>query len=163
MSNIDEFMKKAGEKLNVARDVVMDMADKAGKKAGELYGDAKIRIKIADVQRDINNLYKEIGKAAYTANRAGEDVAPVIDDKCDEVRRLYDEMEELSKSLNKNTDPSPADDDDGVIEVEVHEAPEAPEPTEEAPEPTEEAPEPAPEAEAEPTAEPEPEEAEPAE
>lgn len=126
MPNIDELMKKAGEKMNEARDVVMDLADKAGKKAGEIYGDAKIRIKIADVQKDINSLYKEVGKAAYTANRAGEDVSAVVNDKCDEIQRLYAEMEELSKSLNKNSAEESASDDgadDGVIEVEAGEAP----------------------------------------
>ncbi len=118
----DDLMKKVGVKMNEVRDIVMDFTDKAGKKAGEIYGDTKTKLKIADVQKDINNLYKEVGKAAYTANRSGEDVSAVIGDKCDEIARLYAEMEELSQSLAKAKDEDGAEDDGGVIEVEASEA-----------------------------------------
>ena len=130
--DFDELMKKVGVKMNEARDVVMDLTDKAGKKAGEIYGDTKVRLKIADVNRDINNLYKEVGKAAYTANRAGEDISAVINEKCDEIQRLYEEMEELAKSIAKPEEEEAEADD--VIEVEAEESEsEAPaeEPTEE--------------------------------
>ncbi len=127
MPNIDEMMKKTGEKMNEARDAVLDLADKAGKKISELYGDARVRLKIAEVQKDINSLYKDIGKAAYTANRSGEDVSAVINEKCDEIQRLYAEMEELSRSLEKEQEQEGSDGGD-VIEVEAAEAPEAPAP-----------------------------------
>ncbi len=134
--DFDEIMKKVGSKMNDVRDVVLDFTDKAGKKAGEVYGDAKVKIKLADVQRDINSLYKEIGAAAYTANRAGEDISAVINDKCAEVERLYAEMEEIAKNLTKEKADGvvyEADDDDIVVtESASEETPE--ETTEEAPE-----------------------------
>ena len=118
--DFDEMMKKVGIKMNEVRDIVMDFTDKAGKKAGEIYGDTKIKLKIADVQRDISKLYKEIGKAAYIANRAGEDVSAVINDKCDEVERLEAEMEELAKGLAKaKAEAGETDEADDVIEVEA--------------------------------------------
>lgn len=132
--DFDGLMKKVGEKMNEARDVVMDLTDKAGKKAGEIYGDTKIRLKIADVQRDINNLYKEVGKAAYVANRAGEDVSAVIGEKCDEIQRLCAEMEELGKGLVKEE----AEEADDVIEVEAQESEAEAEPEAATEEPAEE-------------------------
>ena len=107
--DFDEMMKKVGVKMNEVRDIVMDFTDKAGKKAGEIYGDTRIKLKIADIQRDINKLYKEIGKDAYMANRAGEDISAVINEKCDEVDRLNAEMEELAKGLAKPNDEDEAE------------------------------------------------------
>lgn len=126
--DFDEVMKKVGVKMNEVRDIVLDFTDKAGKKAGEVYGDAKVKLKLSDIQRDINSLYKEIGSAAYTAPRAGEDIASVIERKCDEVERLYAEMEELAKSLEKEKAEEASADD--VIVTEAVEA----EPEQEQPE-----------------------------
>ena len=134
--DFDEMMKKVGAKMNEVRDIVMDFTDKAGKKAGEIYGDTRIKLKIADVQRDINKLYKEVGKTAYTANRAGEDIAAAINDKCDEIERLSAEMEELARGYAKARAEAEAnaEDDEDIIEVEAIEA----EDDDEAEEPAEE-------------------------
>ena len=102
--DMDELMKKVGDKLNAARDAVLDLTDKAGKKAGEVYDVAKIKIKLNDIRRDIGSLYKEIGKTAYNAFQAKEDIAAAISDKCAEVERLYAEMEAVSKEL-ETADP----------------------------------------------------------
>ena len=117
--DFDEMMRKVGAKMNEVRDIVMDFSDKAGKKAGEIYGDTRIKLKIADVQRDINKLYKEVGKSAYTANRAGEDISAAINEKCDEIERLCCEMEELAKGYAKAKAEADAEDDEDVIEVEA--------------------------------------------
>ncbi len=130
MVEFDELMKKAGERMNEARDAVMDLADKAGKKATELYDDAKTRLKIADIQKDINKLYREVGKSAYTANRSGEDVSAVINEKCDEIQRLYGEMEELSKSVAKAKEEAVEEPADGPVETEAVESDEPAEPAE---------------------------------
>ncbi len=123
--DFDDLMKKIGVKMNEARDMLMDLTDKAGKKAGEIYGDAKIRLKLADIQRDVNSLYKEIGSAAYTANRAGEDVNAVIGEKCDEIQRLYGEMEEIAKGLAKAQGKEVPSEDDDIFETEAVESEEA--------------------------------------
>ena len=117
--DFDEMMRKVGAKMNEVRDIVMDFSDKAGKKAGEIYGDTRIKLKIADVQRDINKLYKEVGKSAYTANRAGEDISAAINEKCDEIERLCCEMEELAKGYAKAKAEADAEDNEDVIEVEA--------------------------------------------
>lgn len=111
--DMDEIVKNMGDKLNKARDVAMDIADKAGEKASEVYDAVKLRLKMADIRRDINSLYKEIGMAACNAREAGEDIASVIADKCGEVERLRAELEALSEKIS---------DDDETIEVEANEA-----------------------------------------
>ncbi len=114
--DMDEIMKNAGNKLNKARDVALDWADKAGKKANEVYDVVKIRIKIADIRRDINSLYREIGMAAFDARNAGEDISAVIADKCAEVERLNGEIEELSRKAEAEAET------DGAIDAEAWEA-----------------------------------------
>lgn len=117
--DFDEVMKKIAGKLNDVRDIVLDVADKAGKKAGEVYGDTKIKIKMADIQKDINSLYREVGAAAYTADRGGEEIAPVIAEKCDEIQRLYGEMDELSKELEKAKAERAAEPEAEPVEAEI--------------------------------------------
>lgn len=129
--DFDDVVKKLGDKLNDVRDVVLDLSGKAQKKAGEVYSDTKLKLKLADIQRDINTLYKEIGSAAYTANRSGEDIAGVIAQKCDEVERLYGEMEELAKKIDEE---APDEDFEAEVVAQEEEVPaeEAPEDTQEA-------------------------------
>lgn len=99
--DMDGLMKKVGNTLNAARDVVLDLTDKAGKKAGEVYDVAKLKIKLSDIRRDISSLYKEIGQSAYNALQAQEDIAAAISEKCIEIERLYREMEEVSKEVEE--------------------------------------------------------------
>lgn len=101
--DMDEIMKKVGDKFNIARDVVMDLTDKAGKKAGEVYDVAKLKIKLADIRRDISSLYREIGKEAFNAKLAGDDIDAAISEKCAEIQRLQAEIEELSKKVEEET------------------------------------------------------------
>lgn len=97
--DMDGIMKKVGDGLNVARDLVMDFTDKAGKKAGEVYDVAKLKIKLADIRRDINSLYKAIGVAAYDALQAGDDIAAAISEKCAEIQRLNNEIADLEEEV----------------------------------------------------------------
>lgn len=129
--DMDGIMKKVGDKLNVARDVAMDLADKAGKKAGEVYDAAKLKIKLADIRRDISSLYREIGAAAYNARLSGDDIAAAVAEKCDEVQRLKAEMEELSKQVEEEAEAEAEAADDVIIEAEVSEAEMELEPAEE--------------------------------
>ena len=117
--DMDELMKKVGDKLNVARDVFLDLTDKAGKKAGEVYDVAKLKIKLNDIRRDISGLYKEAGQAAYNAFKADEDIAAAISEKCAEIERLYNEMEEISKEIELEAEAeAEAEADEAELEVE---------------------------------------------
>ena len=101
--DMDGMMKKLGDAFNTARDKVLDLTDKAGKKAGEVYDVAKLKIRLNDIRRDISSLYKEIGQAAYNARQADEEISAAIGEKCGEIERLYHEMEELAKEVEQET------------------------------------------------------------
>ena len=111
--DMDGLMKKVGNKLNAARDVMLDLTDKAGKKAGEVYDVAKLKIKLTDIRRDISALYKEVGQAAYNALQAQEDIAAAISEKCVEIERLYREMDEVAKAVEEKESEAAAEEPAG--------------------------------------------------
>ena len=111
--DMDGLMKKVGDTLNAARDVVLDLTDKAGKKAGEVYDVAKLKIKLTDIRRDISSLYKEVGQTAYNALQAQEDIAAAISEKCVEIERLYREMEEVAKEVEEKESEAAAEEPAG--------------------------------------------------
>ncbi len=125
--DMDGMMKKLGDAFNTARDKVLDLTDKAGKKAGEVYDVAKLKIRLNDIRRDISGLYKEIGQAAYNARQAGEDISAAIGEKCGEIERLYHEMEELAKEVEQETgeivgditEPEPDTEPAAPVETEI--------------------------------------------
>ena len=83
-----EFFNKIGKKASEAYKVT---ADKTGKLAKE----AKLRMKIADLKSQINDIYKEIGETVYQKHtRNGEyDIEKEIEDKCTKIDVLSDEIE----------------------------------------------------------------------
>ena len=83
-----EFFNKIGKKASEAYKVT---ADKTGKLAKE----AKLRMKIADLKSQINDIYKEIGETFYQKHtRNGEyDIEKEIEEKCTKIDVLSDEIE----------------------------------------------------------------------
>ena len=83
-----EFFDKLGKKASEAYKVT---ADKTGKLAKE----AKLRMKIADLKSQINEIYKEIGEIVYQKHtRDGEyDIEKEIEEKCTKIDVLSDEIE----------------------------------------------------------------------
>ena len=84
MEFFDKVCKKASEAYKVT-------ADKTGKLAKE----AKLRMKIADLKSQINEIYKEIGEIVYQKHtRDGEyDIEKEIEEKCTKIDVLSDEIE----------------------------------------------------------------------
>lgn len=83
-----EFFDKLGKKASEAYKVT---ADKTGKLAKE----AKLRMKIADLKSQINDIYKEIGEAVYQKHtRKGEyDINKEVEEMCTKIDVLSDEIE----------------------------------------------------------------------
>lgn len=83
-----EFFDKLGKKASEAYKVT---ADKTGKLAKE----AKLRMKIADLKSQINEIYKEIGEIVYQKHtRDGEyNIEKEIEEKCTKIDVLSDEIE----------------------------------------------------------------------
>ena len=83
-----EFFDKLGKKASEAYKVT---ADKTGKLAKE----AKLRMKVADLKSQINEIYKEIGETVYQKHtRKGEyDIEKEVEEKCTKIDVLSDEIE----------------------------------------------------------------------
>lgn len=83
-----EFFDKLGKKASEAYKVT---ADKTGKLAKE----AKLRMKVADLKSQINEIYKEIGETVYKKHtRKGEyEIEKEVEEKCTKIDVLSDEIE----------------------------------------------------------------------
>ena len=83
-----EFFDKLGKKESEAYKVT---ADKTGKLAKE----AKLRMKIADLKSQINEIYKEIGETVYQKHtREGKyEIEKEVEEKCTKIDVLSDEIE----------------------------------------------------------------------
>jgi len=87
------------------KNVASDLAEKGGRKSKELYGVAKLKIKITEKQGNVKNLYKEIGYNAYKAYKEEKNVMEAISEKLSrvdelesEIAALRDEIEEIKKA-----------------------------------------------------------------
>ena len=79
-----------------------DLANKAGKKTGDLTKEAKIKMKMNENKSKIEDLYKEIGKVIYqkhidTAEFKKEDIS----DFCTQIDNLSDEIEKYQNEIRK--------------------------------------------------------------
>ena len=83
-----EFFDKLGKKASEAYKVT---ADKTGKLAKE----AKLRMKIGELKSEINDIYKDIGKAVYEdhVREEKQDISKDLDEKCTKIDCLSDEIE----------------------------------------------------------------------
>lgn len=87
-----EFLNKLGQKASEAYKVT---ADKTGKLAKE----AKLRMKMAELKSEINDIYEEIGKIVYEnhVREDKQDIATVLEENCTKIDLLSDEIETYLK------------------------------------------------------------------
>ena len=87
-----EFFDKLGKKASEAYKVT---ADKTGKLAKE----AKLRLKMNELKGNINDIYKDIGKAIYENHikEEKEDLSKELEEKCIKIDCLSDEIESILK------------------------------------------------------------------
>lgn len=83
-----EFFDKLGQKASEAYKVT---ADKTGKLAKE----AKLRMKIAELKTQVNDIYKEIGKKVYEKHIREEelDIQKHLEEECTKIDVISDEIE----------------------------------------------------------------------
>ena len=55
------------------------VAESAGKKTGEFVETTKIKMEIADLQREIATLYEGLGRLIYDGRQSGESVEDMVD------------------------------------------------------------------------------------
>lgn len=85
-----ENVKKAAE--NTIRVV--------SKKTGEIVEDSKTKYSIFDLKNDVEKIYTEIGKNIYEASKEDKNIADFIEEKCAEVDKLNEKIDELKKKLD---------------------------------------------------------------
>lgn len=86
-----------------AKKFLSDTAKTIVKKSNDLYESAKNKYNEYDLQNNIDNLYKDLGKLVYTGYKEDVDVSETIQGVCSEIDAY---MDKLSFVSNKNECPA---------------------------------------------------------
>lgn len=78
---------------------VKGVAETAGKKTGELVELGKIKLKIADLRREIAGAHEGLGRLVYDSRKSGEQVDDMVDACIDHIGTLNAELEELEERV----------------------------------------------------------------
>ncbi|MBR5227877.1 MAG: zinc ribbon domain-containing protein [Clostridia bacterium] len=90
---VKDVSKKVGD---VAEKTYKTVADKSN----QLIQNTKLKIKISDIEQEIEIMYSDFGKRIYEKFKAGEEVDG-FEKECKKITKMYKEIEELdAKSLN---------------------------------------------------------------
>ena len=89
---VTEISKKAGK---VATDTYNTVADKSGK----LLEEAKARMSISDMEKEIDKMYESMGVTIYDNYKKGEEVGKVFTKECKKIDKLNKEIEDLNKKI----------------------------------------------------------------
>ena len=91
-----EFFDKLGKKASEAYKVT---ADKTGKIAKE----AKLKMKMADLKSQANDIYEEIGKKVYEKHVREENISikEELQEECEKIDNLSKEIEEARREILK--------------------------------------------------------------
>ena len=109
------------EFFDKVKNVAGVLAEKGGRKSKELYGIAKVKVKIAEKQGNVKNLYKEVGYNAFRAYKAEADVMEAIIKKLEEIDALEAEIAQLRDEIEdiKEAETLESDIEEEAIEVEA--------------------------------------------
>lgn len=78
---------------------VKDVAETAGKKTGELVELGKIKLKIADLRREISAAQEGLGRLVYDSRRSQENVEELIEACVGHIDELNAQLEELENKV----------------------------------------------------------------
>ncbi|MDR3207320.1 MAG: zinc ribbon domain-containing protein [Oscillospiraceae bacterium] len=94
-----EFLEKLKSTVGVAGELAQQGLDAAGKAAVEAWDTAKLRWKKAEVQGDVQRLYREVGRLIYKAHTDKEaqtdgldDLFAALDEKTAQVEAYKQEL-----------------------------------------------------------------------
>ena len=90
MANINEFINTAKE-----------LADLAGKKAGEAVEVSKLKINNVKINGEIQKTYEKLGAFVYKFRKSGEENNELIDMCVKEIDELLAALEENEKRINE--------------------------------------------------------------
>lgn len=89
---VTEISKKAGK---VATDTYNTVADKSGK----LFEEAKGRLSISEMERDIEKTYETIGFMLYEMYKNGEEVGKDFVKECKKIDKYNKDIAQLNKKI----------------------------------------------------------------
>lgn len=78
---------------------VKDVAETAGRKTGELVELGKMKLKIADLRREIAAAHEGLGRLIYDSRKSGEPVDDMVDACIEHISTLNAEIEELEERI----------------------------------------------------------------
>lgn len=78
---------------------VKDVAESAGRKTGELVELGKIKLKIADLRREVAGAHEGLGRLVYDSRKSGEQVDDMVDACIDHITTLNAEIEDLEERI----------------------------------------------------------------
>lgn len=84
-----ENLKKAAE----------NTVSSVARKTGELVEDSKTKYSIFDLKNEIEKLYTELGSEMYAAYKSDENIAELIEKKCNDIDELNARIDELKQKL----------------------------------------------------------------
>ena len=98
--DVNRIFERVKAAAIAAGDKASEVFDATSKKAGEIWSITRLSIEIADLQNDINEIYKELGKLVYLAHvRPGAQPAGV-DEKLAEIDRKKAEISACQKKID---------------------------------------------------------------
>lgn len=78
---------------------VVKATKKAADKSTDLVEITKIKFALSEKEGEVDNLYKEIGKAVYSSFKSGDDPEEVLSTNCEKITSLKEEITELRDKL----------------------------------------------------------------
>lgn len=111
-NKMTEISKKAGK---VATDTYNTVADKSGK----LFEEAKARISISDMEKEIEKIYESIGMSVYENYTNGEDVGKIFSKEAKKIDKFKSEITELEKKILFNKGLRNCEECDEVISIDA--------------------------------------------
>lgn len=97
-----EFMKKINQISKVVGKTASDTYNTVADKSGKAIEDAKLKLSIAEKEDEIEELYKEMGKAVYDEYKSGEDVGKAFTKDSKAIDKKMNEIEEMNKKILYN-------------------------------------------------------------
>ena len=113
-----EFMKKINQISKVVGKTATDTYNTVADKSGKAIEDAKLKLSIAEKEDEIDEIYKEMGKAVYESYKSGEDVGKAFTKDSKAIDKKLSEIDEMNKKILYNKSLRVCDNCKDVISLE---------------------------------------------
>ena len=97
-----EFMKKINQISKVVGKTATDTYNTVADKSGKAIEDAKLKLSIAEKEDEIEEIYKEMGRAVYDSYKSGEDVGKAFTKDSKAIDKKLTEIDEMNKKILYN-------------------------------------------------------------